>query len=339
MEKCTTSCANYVLESKELTHNPLSLYFLAVANEPQHIGIFLHANHSGTWGYRRCLTWHVIGHILNEPSKRSPGRFNLQRFGGECSMADQNQTPKWVVTLSGGEWGTVKYGVVEYLRKRPKMRALTATVGLIWAIGWLASTAGFRWHFTWFPTISLVFMTPTLLWLAVVSGPDFGLKFKDPDPPKTPVPPDGPDAVIDPEGFGVHALNKSYTLTEGYARCSFRWALVPLIAGTALYGLGMLINSGVVKFGNGLFLNSLWVMTLIMFSVFALLILRTILMFLRAATLHDRLLDFQKGIISLRYQGRLQEQQAPPKKEPASLDISSASAKLIEAVKAPTGSD
>jgi hypothetical protein len=31
-------------------------------------------------------------------------------------MTDEPKTSKWSVTLNGGEWGTVKYGIVECLR-------------------------------------------------------------------------------------------------------------------------------------------------------------------------------------------------------------------------------
>jgi hypothetical protein len=46
---------------------------------------------------------------------------------------------KWTITLGGGEWATIKYGVVEYLRQRPKMRTVTAAVGILWVLGWLAT--------------------------------------------------------------------------------------------------------------------------------------------------------------------------------------------------------
>ena len=101
---------------------------------------------------------------------------------------DENK-PKWTVTLGGGEWGTVKYGVVEYLRKHPRMRAVTAISGLTWMLGWLASTSGYHWHFLLLPTMSALFVTPTLLWFAVVSGPDFRLAFGEAKTPAPPAPP------------------------------------------------------------------------------------------------------------------------------------------------------
>lgn len=42
---------------------------------------------------------------------------------------------KWTITVGGNEWGVVKYDIVEYLRRRPKTRAATAIVGLLWMTG------------------------------------------------------------------------------------------------------------------------------------------------------------------------------------------------------------
>jgi hypothetical protein len=121
-------------------------------------------------------------------------------------MSEDRKPAKWVTTLGAGEWNIVKYGIVEYLRTRPRMRAATAIAGCAWLVGWVVSLAGFKWQFLLLPSISAIFGAPTLLWLAIHAGPDFELKFGEtkPAPPPVTVSPElkGP---IDPEAYGIKA--------------------------------------------------------------------------------------------------------------------------------------
>ncbi|MGI4756599.1 MAG: hypothetical protein ACRYGF_07095 [Janthinobacterium lividum] len=59
-------------------------------------------------------------------------------------MADEKKPVQWTHTIQGGEWNVIKYGIVEYLRENPRMRAATAILGLVWILGWLLSLGGFN---------------------------------------------------------------------------------------------------------------------------------------------------------------------------------------------------
>jgi len=218
-------------------------------------------------------------------------------------VPEEIKKAKWTITISGNEWGTVRYGIVEYLRSHPALRASTAILGLVWILGYIATAAGFKWHNLIFPSISTFFVTPTLLWLAVVSGPDFQLVFP---PPKTPdatvtqsVPPKG---LLDPETYGIEALNNSFVSTEGYARSSFRWAITSFIA--AFCGSGVNIwfrvyHPSALSTGHEeLFI---WISSLSLALFGLMLILRSILMFRRATVVQDKLLEFQKAITAIKY--------------------------------------
>ncbi len=223
--------------------------------------------------------------------------------------------PKWTVTLNGGEWGTVRYGVIEYLRKRPKMRVATAVAGIIWMLGWLASTSGYHWHFVFLPAISALFVTPTLLWFAVVSGPEFGLAFEEKKAPPLPATQPEKNAVLDPEGYGIDALNKSFVSTEACGRGSFRWAMFALIAGILFGCVDVLLSSGIlrVSFDRALPVV-IWTLVGTMFVLCVFLLVRSMLYFRRATAVQDKLLDFQKTITAIKYLERSKE--APPQIDP-----------------------
>ena len=255
-------------------------------------------------------------------------------------MADEKPTSKFVITMSGNQWGTVQFGIVEYLRRHPRIRALTAILGLLWVLGWIASTSGFKWHLAMFPAVSTFFVTPTLLWFAVVSGPEFSLTFKAPEPPKPPSlpsPPDEPDAVIDPEGFGIKSLNKSYTATEGYGRSSFRWAMFAFIFALVSGSANVFLALSAIHNDNRYIGPSLLALTLTMFLTCCLLLLRSMLMFRRATKIHDSLLDFQKAIAAMRYQERLRQARLPAKKGPASAGGQGTVERLLAQFQSPTG--
>ncbi|MGD0797959.1 MAG: hypothetical protein ABR910_09565 [Acidobacteriaceae bacterium] len=223
-------------------------------------------------------------------------------------VPEEIKPAKWTVTVGGNEWGTVKYGIVEYLRRHPRMRAATAITGVLWVGGWLASTAGFRWHIVWFPAISAVFVTPTLLWLAVVSGPEFKLTFPEAKTPDSPVAPTtAAKAVLDPEGYGIEALDKSYVWTEGYARSSFRWSMFSLFAAIFVGAANLwLITIGalfVIRFYTATFI---WVFAATLLLLCIIFIVRSMFLFRRAASIHDRLLQLQKTITAIKYLERTQ---------------------------------
>jgi len=244
-------------------------------------------------------------------------------------MTNENKPTRWVVSLGGGEWGTVKYGVVEYLRRHPKMRVATAVTGLLWVAGWIVSTAGFKWQIAALPAVSTFFVTPTLLWFAVVSGPEFSLAFEQPKTPNPPVP--EPSAVLDPEGYGLEALNKSYVSTESYGRSSFRWAMFALVAGiVAACGNVWLTSSGIVSLGHGSLLISILVAAL--FLLCAILLFRSVVVFRRATVIHDKLLDLQKTITAMKFMERSHE-------TPASIDPALVIAKLLTPSRSPNDSD
>jgi hypothetical protein len=221
----------------------------------------------------------------------------------ETPSKEVQPATKWTVTVAGNEWGTVKYGIVEYLRRHPKMRAATAIIGILWMAGWVASTAGFKFHIVWFPAISAFFVTPTLLWLAVVSGPEFKLTFPEAKTPDSPVAPTTPaKGVLDPEGYGIEALDKSYVWTEGYARSSFRWSMFCLF--TAIFvGAGnlWLLNIGspfITRFYTATFV---WVFAATLLLLCIIFVVRSMFLFRRAAGIHDRLLQLQKTITAIKY--------------------------------------
>jgi hypothetical protein len=236
-------------------------------------------------------------------------------------MPDEKEPVKWIVTIGSGDWNTVKYGIVEYLRERPKMRAATAVVGLLWVVGWLATMGGFKWHLGYLPAMSTFFVTPTLLWFAVVSGPDFRLAFGEtkpsvPPPPPTPSPES--KGILD----GVEALNKTFVSTEGYARSSFRWAIFALIAGIAFGCAAVFLSYDVVKIGIDHIPLAASVLAGTMFVICGLLLLRAMLVFRRASVVLDKLLDLQKVMTAIRFLER-------SKDVPVSVDPSFVVTKLL----------
>lgn len=246
-------------------------------------------------------------------------------------MTDESKSAKWVVNLKSGEWGTVKYGVVEYLRRHPKMRAATSVTGLLWVAGWLATSMGYKWHLLLLPAISTIFMTPTLLWFAVVSGPDFQLGFAEAKTPDSSVNPAIPvKSVLDPEGYGIEALDKSYVWTERYARSSFRWAMFSLIAGiTVACGNGWLITSGSrisSQYHSSIFI---WIFAATFFVLSVIFLVRSMFLFRRAAIIHDRLLDLQRTLTAIKYLERSQNQSP-------GIDPSMVIAKLLSPSQNPT---
>jgi uncharacterized membrane protein YhaH (DUF805 family) len=227
-------------------------------------------------------------------------------------MAEENKSAKWVITLTGGDWATVKYGVVEYLRKHPRLRAATAVSGLAWMVGWIAVTAGFKLQSSILPTASIFFVTPTLLWLAVVSGPDFQLAFGESKaPPKSQEPSVDSKGPIDPEGYGIEALNKSYKSADAYGRSSFRWALFALLAGIAMAsGSVWFAVNGTANISPAHVFPFIWILSGALFLLCVILLVRAMFAFRRATAIHDKLFDFQKAITAMKFLERSKEVKA-----------------------------
>ena len=219
-------------------------------------------------------------------------------------MAEDQKPAKWRTIVGNNEWGVVKYGIVEYLRKHPRMRAATAGLGCLWLLGWIVSLAGFKWQFSaLLPTVSAIFGAPTLLWLAIEAGPDFELTFAEQKTPSVPqVPAIEAKGPIDPESYGIDALNKSYTDLNAYARSGFRWGISAFLLSIVLTTGGMWLVSG--RFER---LGQMQVLPIAAFIIASpylisvVLILRSTLLFRRASTVHDRLIELQKTIIAIKY--------------------------------------
>jgi len=216
-------------------------------------------------------------------------------------MPEEKPRKTWVVSLGGGEWATIQYGIVEYLRRHPRMRVATVCLGLAWVVGWLLTTMGFKWHSVVFPSIATLFAAPTLLWLAVVSGPDFELAFAAPKTiePKPEV--SKVKGLIDAESYGIEALNTSLTSAEGYGRSGFRWAVFCLLTGITSGCVAVwLANTRpllAMREHTGTFV---WVACASFFVLSALFLIRSMLQFRRANSLQDKLLDLQKTLTAIR---------------------------------------
>lgn len=208
--------------------------------------------------------------------------------------------PRFTITLGGGEWATIKYGVVEYLRRHPRMRAATAVVGIVWLMGWILGLAGYKWHFTILPAVSALFVSPTLLWCAVVSGPDFQLTFPAPKPDATAVTTSEPKVPLEPEAAAIAALNSLYDTTEKYARSSSRWAIITLIAALALgsFNVWLMLKRPDLATGEHTTIF-IWSFVALLGSIAIYFLLRSALKFRESARLRGRLFRLQEVLASL----------------------------------------
>jgi len=148
----------------------------------------------------------------------------------------------------------------------------------------------------------VIFVTPTLLWLAVVSGPEFELAFGETKTTEPQVlPPAQVKGLLDADTYGIEALNKSYVSTETYARSSFRWSLFALIAGMCI-GSGniwlILVRSELARSEHtSLFI---WIAASTMFLLCIIFVVRAMVLFRRASHIHDKLLELQKAITAIK---------------------------------------
>jgi hypothetical protein len=165
---------------------------------------------------------------------------------------------------------------------------------------------GFNWHFALLPTASMFFVTPTLLWLAVVSGPEFRLVFGESKPA---IPPPAPtamptkaSALLDPEGYGIEALNARLVSTESYARSSFRWSMFSLITGIAFGLVEVTLSSGLFKAHMDHSQTTVvMILSGTMSLLSALLLLWSMIYSRRASAIQDKLLEMQKVLAAIRF--------------------------------------
>jgi hypothetical protein len=208
--------------------------------------------------------------------------------------------PRFTITLGGSEWATIKYGIVEYLRRHPRMRAATAVVGVVWLIGWILGLAGYKWHFTILPAVSALFVSPTLLWCAVVSGPDFQLTFPAPKPDATAVTTSEPKVPLEPEAAAIAALNSLYDTTEKYARTSSRWAIITVIAALALgsFNVWLMLKRPDIATGEHTTIF-IWSFVSLLGAIAIYFLVRSALKFRESARLRARLFRLQEVLASL----------------------------------------
>ena len=220
-------------------------------------------------------------------------------------MADEKNPVRWTHTIQSGDWNVVKYGMVEYLRKHPKMRAVTAILGLAWILGWLLSLGGFKWHFTIMPAFAAWFVSPVLLWMAVVSGPDHSLTFappKAPDPPATPALPAETGSLLNPEDFGMNGLNTTCTVARNQAKGAYKAFLAFLLTGISV-GMANLIFLGThVSF---VYYGHAWLYVWATAAAFVLLsliqLVRSVLLERRTSRLEDKLIVLQGTVTALKF--------------------------------------
>jgi hypothetical protein len=150
--------------------------------------------------------------------------------------ADQPQTrARYTCTLQGSQWDVAYYGIVEFLRVHPIWRAGVAFLGVLSLI---LLVADFVVTLPGFPKgswLAFLFITPTLLWMATVSGPSFELVFPaakasaerqvaEQQFEKTQTPEDALN-------LDFKRLSEYYAINQSQARSSFRWAKFSMLGG------------------------------------------------------------------------------------------------------------
>lgn len=220
-------------------------------------------------------------------------------------MADEKKSVHWTHTIQGGDWSVVKYGIVEYLRKRPRMRAATAILGLVWMFGWLLSLGGFKWSFALLPALSALFVSPVLLWMAVVSGPDHSLTFappKSPDPPAAPALPAEKSSLLNLEDFGIDGLNSTCSAVRSQAKGAYQGFLFFLITGMSVSMANLIFLGTHVSF---IYYGHAWLYVWAAAAAFFLLsiiqLVRSALLERRTSRLEDKLIELQGTVTALKF--------------------------------------
>jgi hypothetical protein len=158
--------------------------------------------------------------------------------------AQQTQaSTRYTCTLQGTQWDVAYYGIVEFLRAHTVWRAVVSVLGvlsLIFLVVDFAFTIPGIPKGSW---LAFLFITPTLLWMATVSGPSFELVFPaakasaerqvaEQQFEKTQTPEDA--LTLD-----FRRLSEYYAISQSQARSSFRWAKFSMLGGfgTIVFGI------------------------------------------------------------------------------------------------------
>jgi hypothetical protein len=144
---------------------------------------------------------------------------------------------RYTVTMGTSEWNVATYGMVEFLRRHPFLRAIVAILWLASLLVFISAFTGLRIPGTPPFPIVYIFIAPTLLWMATVSGPSFELVFpaaqasaerqiaeKQFEKSQTPE-----DAL----NLDFKRLSEYYAINQAQARSSFRWAKFSMFVGFA----------------------------------------------------------------------------------------------------------
>ena len=85
--------------------------------------------------------------------------------------------PRYTCTLQGSQWDVAYYGIVEFLRVHPVWRTGVAAIGVLsfifLVVDFVVTVPGVP-KGSW---LVFLFVTPSLLWMATVSGSSFELVF------------------------------------------------------------------------------------------------------------------------------------------------------------------
>ena len=220
-------------------------------------------------------------------------------------MADEKKPVQWRHTIPNGEWNVVKYGIVEYLRAHPRMRAATAIIGLVWMFGWLLSYGGFKWSFALLPALSAWFVSPVLLWMAVVSGPDHSLTFAPPktaDPSEAPALTAGKSSLLNPEDFGLEGLNSACSAVREQARGAYQGFLFFVITGMSVSMANLiLLKTHVPLIYYGRAWLYVWITTAVFFLLSIIQLIRSVLLERRTSRLEDKLIELQGTVTALKF--------------------------------------
>ncbi len=250
-------------------------------------------------------------------------------------MADEKSPVHWTHTIQSGDWNVIKYGIVEYLRKHPRMRSATAILGVVWMFGWLLSFGGFKWTSSLLPTIGGWFVSPVLLWMAVVSGANHSLTFappKAPDPPTAPALPEAKSKLLNPEEFGIEGLNSICNATREQAKGAYRGFLFCLITGICVSTAYLLLLGANASFISYRHVSLyVWAAAGLFLFLSVVQLLRSILLEKRTSRLEDKMVELQSTITALKFIER------NPGSITASIDSTTVITKLL-APKASTSS-
>ena len=133
------------------------------------------------------------------------------------------------------DWAVGFYGIVEFLRVHPVCRAFVAILGIASTILFIAGFAGLKIPGL-YPVVFL-FVSPTLLWMATVSGPTFELVFPleqaSAERQRAETQFNQSQTPEDALNLDFKRLSEYYAINQSQARSSFRWAKLSMLVGFA----------------------------------------------------------------------------------------------------------